>query len=560
MMLLIAWGKPFGLAWSMPAGWTSLGSGASGTTAAGIDIGSMKAEVWYKEATSDTEANPTLTEGSPVWNVVQACIMVFSKDAAEAWDVPQVVYAADEVTGTALSFSFGTNPGGTAGDYIVLTCGINADGMGPLTTDLAATWTGITFGTYDTAVEAETTSGGDMAAHIRSVPVSTGTASANPSMTGTGTATGGADRAEGALIRLRVSAASNRAYDQAGFRGYADDAPMGSATPKANENVGWSQIVDQNFRTRFVVDETAGGTLSAVLDFKLQYRKNGGTWTDVNTTSTNVRTFTGSVANGTATSRLLSSGTGTFVAGTLDSNNGAAGSANTIESGELTELEFITQIRSADVVQGDTIELRVVETTGSVVFGAYSQTPSLTANEPAILVINDATHSHAAEELGLTQHHVLTVQDAIHGHTTDDLDLIQHYVLAIEDAIHTHAADNLTLTEGGSIALEIQDGAHAHVADNLALVQNYVLAIQDALHAQSADNLVLIQHYILVLQDAIHDHTADNLALTQHNILVTQDALHAHSSDNATLNLPGEEPEDTGNLIRMRRRRGIRTL
>jgi hypothetical protein len=206
MMLLIAGGKPFDLGWSAPGDWTSLGSAASGTTAAGIDTGSMKMQVWYKEATSDTEANPTLTEDSPVWNVVMGVIYVFSKDANETWAIPEIRYAADETTGTALSFTFASNPGGTTGDYVCLACAINSDTMGPLATDLTPTWTGVTFGTADTATEFESTSGGDMAGHVITRPVSSGTASAAPSMTGTGTGTGGADRAEGAFIRLRVSA------------------------------------------------------------------------------------------------------------------------------------------------------------------------------------------------------------------------------------------------------------------------------------------------------------------------------------------------------------------
>jgi hypothetical protein len=167
-------------------------------------------------------------------------------------------------------------------------------------------------------------------------------------------------------------------YSQAGFRGYLDDAVMGSATAKAAENVGWTQTRDENFRVRFVVDETGGGTFDGANDFKMQYRKNGGTWTDVNATSSNVRTSASTPeTNNAATTRLLSSGTGTFVAGTFDENNGAAGTASTIDNGELTELEYCAQVRSAEVAQGDVIELRLVRTVGTVVFATYSQIPTL---------------------------------------------------------------------------------------------------------------------------------------------------------------------------------------
>lgn len=175
---------------------------------------------------------------------------------------------------------------------------------------------------------------------------------------------------------------TNRVYDQAGFRGRNDDGSETTATWKAAENTDWSQAVDENFRFRAVVDETALGDANAVLDFKLQYNLNGAGWNDVNTTSSVVRTtLSPNVANGAATTRQLAAGTGTFVAGSFDENNGAASSANTIETGELTELEWCAQVRSADVVNNDTIDLRVVETTGSIVFAAYTQVPTITVVE-----------------------------------------------------------------------------------------------------------------------------------------------------------------------------------
>lgn len=205
MMLLIVTGKPFDSAWTAPGDWTSLGSAASGSTAAGVDTGSMKTEVFYKEAASDTETNPTVTEGTPAWNVVGAIVHVFAKGAGEVWSTPVAVFGADESSGTGISVTFGSDPGGIAGDYVSVSCGINTDAMGPLTTDLTPSWTGITFGTADAGIEGESTLGGDMAGHVMSRPVSSGTSSAAPTATGTGTASGGADRLEAAFVRLRVT-------------------------------------------------------------------------------------------------------------------------------------------------------------------------------------------------------------------------------------------------------------------------------------------------------------------------------------------------------------------
>lgn len=206
MLILVAGGKPFDLAWSVAtAGWNALAAGTSGTTAAGVDTGSMKMQVWYKEATSDAETNPTVTEGSPTFNVAGAVVQIFSKDAGEVWETPVVVYGADESNGTGISVTFASDPGVTAGDLIITAAALNTDAMGPLTADLVPAQTSVTFGATTERTEDESTSGGDMALHVSTTPVNSGTGTAAPTATGTGTASGGADRLEAAFIRLRVS-------------------------------------------------------------------------------------------------------------------------------------------------------------------------------------------------------------------------------------------------------------------------------------------------------------------------------------------------------------------
>lgn len=213
LILLFASAKPHDSGRSV-SGWTSPtnSSASSGTTAAGVDTGSMWGEIWYKEAASDTETDPTLTEGTPTWNVAGAVTYVFSKAANETWQEPVIFWAADEGSGTGISLTYSADPGGKAGDYVVLAAGINTDAMGPLTADLAPSWTGITFGTADPGIEGETTSGGDMSGHIMSRPVSSGTSSAAPTATGTGTASGGADRLISCFIRLRVTTPGSLLY------------------------------------------------------------------------------------------------------------------------------------------------------------------------------------------------------------------------------------------------------------------------------------------------------------------------------------------------------------
>jgi hypothetical protein len=212
IMFLVASGKPYNSTTTCTtSGWASLGRGESGTTAAGIDIGSMMTEIWWKVAESDTETNPTLTEGATAWNVMAGWIIVFSKGAGETWETPVVRYGGDETDGTSISINFGTDPGGAVNDFILAGLGTNSDALSPMATDMALSWTGITFGAAIGAGEWESATGGDMGFHANAWPVTAGPSSAAPTATATGTtSSGNIDRVEAFLVRMRVAAAASQ--------------------------------------------------------------------------------------------------------------------------------------------------------------------------------------------------------------------------------------------------------------------------------------------------------------------------------------------------------------
>lgn len=180
---------------------------------------------------------------------------------------------------------------------------------------------------------------------------------------------------------------------------------------------------------------------------------------------------------------------------------------------------------------------------------------ALVLSQNHVLAINDAQHSHQADNLLLSQVHQLAIQEATHSHTADNLDLDQEQVLTIQSAEHGHTADNLTISF--ELSLTIQEATHSHTADNLALTQDHTLVIAEATHSHQADNLVLstnielaiqatehghfadnldlTQNYTLVIQAAEHGHFADNLDLSQNYILVIQDAQHGHTVDNVEI-------------------------
>jgi hypothetical protein len=150
-------------------------------------------------------------------------------------------------------------------------------------------------------------------------------------------------------------------FDQNSFRARSDDGSESAATWLADTNIDWTQIVDQNFRVRFVVQETGDGA-AADKTFQLEYNLNGGGWNDVNSSSSVVRaTASPNVGDGDDTTQQI--GVGTPVGANndaFDEVDGLAGSSNLDFSGsDEVELEYCLQIRSADVVADDSIQLRI---------------------------------------------------------------------------------------------------------------------------------------------------------------------------------------------------------
>src|SRR5262245_49240171 len=161
MMLLLVGGKPYNAGVSV-SGWTQLSTFSDGTTAAGNDLGSMFVTAWYKQH-SGSESNPTITAGSPAWNVVGGLIMVFQKGGSDSWSTPVMVGGGDASSGTGFSVTAGSNPGVTAGDFLISWLAAMSDACTPCSTHLVATQTGSTFSnTHDPTTDPETMTGGDM--------------------------------------------------------------------------------------------------------------------------------------------------------------------------------------------------------------------------------------------------------------------------------------------------------------------------------------------------------------------------------------------------------------
>lgn len=163
MILLASW-KNFAITATV-AGWTKITEFADGTVGTGNGVGSMKVGAWYKVATSDTEADPTLDFSTTTGLVGEAVIIVFSKSLDE-WVTPEFVTAAWPLqdTGDATSSSTIILPASAA---VVALIGIRddsatftRDALTGISSTGSVSWNGVYV--EAPATHASTTTGNDM--------------------------------------------------------------------------------------------------------------------------------------------------------------------------------------------------------------------------------------------------------------------------------------------------------------------------------------------------------------------------------------------------------------
>lgn len=148
--------------------------------------------------------------------------------------------------------------------------------------------------------------------------------------------------------------------EQTAFRMRGDHGALDSIVWNRELNADWTQALDRNFRVRFVIAETGGGMANNIA-YGLQYSLNGGTFTFIGSSEAVLPSLSSQFANGDATTQLLSAGS--FVAGV-----GVEDTATTNISlaSQVTEIEWCLQLNSALVSPGDTVNMRVVQSDGTV--------------------------------------------------------------------------------------------------------------------------------------------------------------------------------------------------
>jgi len=175
---------------------------------------------------------------------------------------------------------------------------------------------------------------------------------------------------------------ANPAFDQDAFRGRNDDGSESAATFKENANVDWIQNVDENFRVRFVIQETAG-VASSNFQEQLEYNLGGAGWNSVTDVSAVVRAFASTnFADRDDTTQQVGAGTFLTANDAMDEVDGVGSNMlpDFVGNDEF-ECEFCVQIISGDVVDADTIQLRITQ--AGTILDTYTNTPTVTVSEAA---------------------------------------------------------------------------------------------------------------------------------------------------------------------------------
>ncbi len=170
--------------------------------------------------------------------------------------------------------------------------------------------------------------------------------------------------------------------EQTSFRCRDDDGSESAATWRQSINIDDTQDVDKNYRIRF--GYTVGG-MDGDITPQLEYNLASAGWVDVNATSSVVRSSASpNVADNATITEQLAQGKD-FVANTtpnggFDEVDGIV-SSQSLATTEESECEFCYQIRSADVVDAQTLQLKITQAGSD--FNTYTQTPTITVNEAA---------------------------------------------------------------------------------------------------------------------------------------------------------------------------------
>lgn len=199
-LVLLVGCKPFNSVITTPPGWIPLGQVTNGSVAGGADTGSMLMAAFAREAAGGETGNLTVSIASG--NSCYGSIYRYTKAANQSASFA-LATGTDAAAGTTWSVAYGSNPGITSGDHLVLGAAWPSNAANTVSasalTATSATIAGIVAAGDRTLL---VSTGNDMTGHTNHCNCSAGTASANPTWTATHTLATGND-GSAVIVRIR---------------------------------------------------------------------------------------------------------------------------------------------------------------------------------------------------------------------------------------------------------------------------------------------------------------------------------------------------------------------
>lgn len=247
--------------WVLDASRTGANDGDTGGygTSLAADTGDMNIWQFSKAATGSESGSLAVTIGTN--NVSYA--MMFAYRAPPGYTIAVAAVTGKDTTAGNLSITPATDPGVTAGDYVLCALAIPTDVSTPTQFSAEAiTQTGVTFGTITEYAEPDTTTGNDLGGLLFGAPVNSGTSSAAPTFTATAGGTTTNVRGPGIFTRLRATSSSSSANLTAGATASGTLTGLGALACSAAAGASCSGTLGT---TGSAASASAGATCSGTL-------------------------------------------------------------------------------------------------------------------------------------------------------------------------------------------------------------------------------------------------------------------------------------------------------
>lgn len=293
------------------------------------------------------------------------------------------------------------------------------------------------------------------------------------------------------------------AVTQQRFRFYNDDGSITTATAAAAENTNLT-ITDgggnKSYHLLIQMQETGGTSGATTDDWQLQYSKNAGAWTNVTTTSSNVKAFDsanltdgGSIATGDF---RLTAGTGTAQAGKI-SEDGLLDDF-IVRSTQYSEILFTIQTVDADLAAGDTLDFRVLYN-GATTDVTYSVTPRITNQTTGYTMVADAgAFTLTGTAAGLLRGYVMAASAASFTLTGTAAGLLRAYIMAADAAAFVLTGTDAALRRG--YAMIADAGSFVLTGTATGLLRGYVMAANAASFVLTGTEALLRRAFTMVAE------------------------------------------------------------